>query len=108
MTPIFRPKSKVHFAAEACINKELNHLEQIGVLIKMDYGERIRPIIYVKKENSKIRACADFSMGLNDCLETYNYPLPSLEDVFAKLSGGKVFPNLDLSEAYLQIPIDEE
>ena len=44
--------------------------------------------------------------GLNDCLETY--ALPSPEDMFAKLSGGKVFSKLNLSEAYLQIPVGEE
>ena len=45
---------------------------------------------------------------MNDCLETYNCPLPSPEYIFAKLSGDKVFSKLDLSEAYLQIPADEE
>ena len=49
-----------------------------------------------------------FFMGLINCLETYNYLLPSPKDVFIKLSGGKVFSKLDLSEAYLQIPVNEE
>ena len=47
-------------------------------------------------------------MRLNDCLETYNYPLTSPKNTFAKLSGDKVFSKLDLSEAYLQIPVDKE
>ena len=36
VTPIFRLKRKVPFAAEASISKELDCLEQIGVLTKMD------------------------------------------------------------------------
>ena len=44
-------------------------------------------------ENNKIRARADFSTRLNNCLKTYNYPLPSLEDIFAKLSNVKYFKN---------------
>ena len=35
-----------------------------------------------------------------------NIQLPSA--IFAKLSGGKVFSKLDLCEAYLQIPVNEE
>ena len=43
-----------------------------------------------------------------DCLETYKYLLPSLEDIYAKLSCWKVSSKLHLFEAYLQIPVDEE
>ena len=31
-------------------------------------------------------ACAQIFLGRNDCLETYNYPLLSPEDIFEKLS----------------------
>ena len=74
----------------------------------MDYSEWASPTFYVKKKNYKIRASADFSMGLNNCLETYNSSQPSPGYLFAKLSVGKVFSKLDLSEVYLQIPVNEE
>ena len=108
MTPIFRPKRKVPFADEASINKELDRLEQTGMLTKTDYSEWASLTVYVKRKNNKIRACADFSSGLHDCLETYYYSQPSLENIFAKLSSNKIFSKLDLSDAYLQIPIDIE
>ena len=73
----------------------------------MDDSEWESPIVYVKKKNNEIRACTDFSMGLNDCLETYYYPLPSPKDIFVKLNGGKVFSKVDLFEAYLQIPVEK-
>ena len=41
-------------------------------------------------------------------METYNYPRPSPEDIFTKLSDGKIFSKLDLSEVYFQISVDEE
>ena len=37
-----------------------------------------------------------------------SYPLPRIEDLFAKLSGGTVFSKLDLAHAYLQIHLDED
>ena len=36
------------------------------------------------------------------------YPLPKAEDIFSTLNGGKKFTKLDLSQAYLQLPIDVE
>jgi len=36
------------------------------------------------------------------------YPLPRVEDVFASLSGGSKFSNIDLTQAYIQMEIDEE
>ena len=37
-----------------------------------------------------------------------NYPLPRIEDLFTKLSGGMKFSKLDLRHAYNQIPPNEE
>ena len=36
------------------------------------------------------------------------YPLPKIEELFASLSGGQTFSKLDLSHAYLQVPLAEE
>ena len=62
----------------------------------------------VPKSNGKIRVCGDFKVTINQCAETKSYPLPTTEDIFAHLAGGRVFSKLDLSQAYLQLPVDEE
>ena len=36
-----------------------------------------------------------------------NYPLPTAEEIFANLNGRRIFSKLDLSEVYLQIPVEE-
>ena len=36
------------------------------------------------------------------------YPLPHPDEIFTALNGGEKFTKLDLSEAYLQIPLEEE
>ena len=36
-----------------------------------------------------------------------SYPLTTTEDIFVCLAGGRVFTKLDLSKAYLQLPVDE-
>ena len=65
-------------------------------------------MVYVwKKKSKEIHVCADFSTSLNATLKDYHYPLLSPE-VFTKLNGGKFFSKIDLSDAYLQIPVEEE
>ena len=61
-----------------------------------------------EKKWKEIRICADFSTGLNAALKDYHYPLPSTEEIFAKLNGGRFFSKIDLSDTYLQIPVEEE
>ena len=33
--------------------------------------------------------------------------MPKIEDIFAKLAGGQQFTKLDLTQAYLQLPVHE-
>lgn len=54
---------------------------------------------------------AEFSTGLNDCLQMSNnsiHPLPTPEDIFAKLNSSMIFSKLDLSDAHLQIKVVEK
>ncbi|XP_014783246.1 uncharacterized protein K02A2.6-like [Octopus bimaculoides] len=106
--PVFKPKRNVPFVALNQVEKELKRLEDLEVIEQVDYPEWAAPTVYLKKKNNEVRVCADFSTGLNDCLKKYNYPLPNPEEVFAKCNGGENFSKLDLSEAYLQLQVDEE
>ena len=60
----------------------------------------------VPKKDRKFRICGDYKVTVNQVLAVEEYPLPTPEDLF--LSGGKIFSKLDLSQAYLQLPVQEE
>ena len=79
----------------------------MGILSNVEFSEWTAPTVYIRKKSKEIRVCADFSTGLNAALKDYHYPLPSPEEVFNKLNVRKVFSKIDLSEAYLQIPVEE-
>ena len=104
--PVFRPKRPVPYAAVNLVDDELKRLEDLGVLVPVNYSRWAAPVVVVKKSNGSIRLCADFSTGLNAALESNCYPLPVPEDIFTMLNGGSCFAKLDLSEAYLQMEVD--
>lgn len=106
--PVYRTKRPVPYAALEAVEAEIDRLEQSGVLTKVEFSEWAAPIVAVKKSDGSIRICADFSSGLNDALETNRHPLPLPDDIFATLSGGTVFSNIDLADAYLQIAVHED
>ena len=47
-------------------------------------------------------------MTINQAAQVDTYPLPLIEDLFASLTGGKVFSKLDLAHAYQQLCLDVE
>lgn len=106
--PIFRKKRPVPFAAAHEIEKELKRLQLLEVLTPISYSQYAAPLVVVKKKDGRLRICADYSTGLNDALESNQYPLPTPEEIFAKLSRYTVFSNIDLSDAFLQIELDDE
>ena len=106
--PIYRRARPVPFAAADAVENELKRLQLLGVITPIDYSEFAAPIVVVKKSENRIRICADYSTGLNDALEPNKHPLPTPEAIHSKLSQFKVFSKIDLSDAFLQIELDEE
>ncbi|KIH64333.1 reverse transcriptase [Ancylostoma duodenale] len=106
--PVFKACRPVPHAAVEAVEKELDRLLEMKVIAPVTHSEWAAPIVCVRKSNGKLRMCADFSTGLNKALESFNYPLPVPEDIFATLNGGAVFSQIDLSDAYLQIELSDE
>ncbi|KAK6741800.1 hypothetical protein RB195_009586 [Necator americanus] len=69
--------------------KSIDRLVSIHVLEPADHSEWAVPIVVIQKENGSICLCADYSTGLNDALEQNQHPLPTPEDTFTKLNGGR-------------------
>uniref|UniRef100_A0A5S6QND2 RNA-directed DNA polymerase n=1 Tax=Trichuris muris TaxID=70415 RepID=A0A5S6QND2_TRIMR len=106
--PIFRPKRPVPYAAIAQVDTELDRLENLGIISKVSHSNWAAPIVVVKKANGSFRICADFSTGLNSMLELHQYPLPTPEDLFTVLNGGRLFSKLDFADAYLQVEVEDD
>ena len=90
------------------MNTELDRLEKEGIIEPVDFSDWAAPIVPVVKRDGSVRICGDYKLTVNQAAATDAYPLPRIEDLFASLSGGKLFSKLDLAHAYQQIPLSVE
>ena len=108
-TPKFRKARQVPYFYKEKVERELNRLVEEGTLEPVEHSEWASPIVAVlKPDKQTVRICGDFKETVNPVSKLDRYPIPRVEDLFAKLSGGKQYTKLDLSQAYLQVPLDEE
>jgi len=102
-----RPRS-VPFAIKGAIDQELDRMESSGILVKVSSSDWAAPIVPVPKKDGQFRICGDYKVSVNPVMEIEQYPLPKPQELFATLAGGWRFTKLDLTQAYLQLPLDEE
>ncbi|KAG8180546.1 hypothetical protein JTE90_018166 [Oedothorax gibbosus] len=98
----FKPRT-VPYALASRVNQEIDRLEKLGLIEPVETSDWATPIVPIVKPGGSIRICGYFKMTINQALEDNDYSLPRLEDIFAKLSDGKVFSKIDLSNAYLHM-----
>ena len=94
-------------ALRSALEEELSHLVEADIISPVVYSQWTAPIVVIKKGNDKIRVCADSLMGLNAAIDIHQFPLPTPDDIFATLDGEAFFSHPGLSNAYLQIGVNE-
>ena len=82
---------------------------EVQNMIKMDVIERSEspysfPIVMIKKKDGTNRCCIDFRV-LNRITIFDAEPMPSAEEIFAKVSGHRCFSKFDLTKGYWQVPL---
>ena len=89
------------------VEEGLHRLESLGIITPVKHSKWAAPVVPVLKHNGSIRLCGNYRVTINQASKVDTYPLPRVEDLFAAMSGGKVFSKLDMSQAYLQLPLDD-
>ena len=90
-------KSQLHrpwpvaYALCPFVEQELDCLERVGVLVKVDHSEWAAPIVIVPKQDGNVRIRGDYKVTINPVLDIDQCPLPRMDDLFAKLAGGSSF-----------------
>ena len=89
------------------LDEELATLQKQGVITPVDHAKQASPVVWVKKPNGQYRLCVDFKATLNPNIQSDAYPMPTTEEVFAKIGDASVFAKIDLKSAYSQIALDD-
>lgn len=106
--PKFCPPRNVPYALRPRVEAELKRLTELGVISPVEHSDWATPVVPVSKKDGTVRLCGDFKITINPSLCVDKYPIPRIEDLFASLAGGQRFSKLDLSNAYLQMEVEEK
>ena len=82
-------------------------MEGLKIFEKVDHALWGTPIVPIVKKDGSIRLCAAYSVTLNPYIKDDCYPIPRIEDLLNKLTGGKYFCTLDIRNAYLHMKVDD-
>lgn len=103
----YRPRS-VPYALKTKVEEEIDRLLRDKIISPVKYSEWAAPVVPILKPDGSIRLCGDYKLTINRVSKLEQYPIPRVEDLFARLDGGKQFTKLDMSHAYQQIIMDED
>lgn len=106
--PIFKKAYTMPYALKPKVENKLKLLVESGIIKPVTNSQWASPIVVVPKKAGDVRICVDFRGTVNQVLVPEQYPLPTMEDIFATLSGKQVFTVLDLTGAYSQLKVNEK
>ena len=107
--PKFYKARPVSLAMKQLEEDEINRQVQKGVVEPITHSEWAAPVVTIVKSDKKsVRLCGSYDLTVNQASRLERYPLPRTEELLTQLSGVQRFTKLDLKEAYLQLPLQEE
>ena len=107
--PKFYRARPIPYALRDKVFQELQRLQDEGTLEPVEMSDWAAPMVPVlKSDKTSVRICGDFRLTVNPVSKLDSYPIPKVEDLFARLAKGRYFSKLDLSQAYQQLPLAEE
>ncbi len=89
------------------ITHKLKEMENEGHIAKVTQPTDWVNSMVVARKGEKIRNCLDPS-DLNKAVKREHYPIPTVEEIAAKIPDAKAFSVLDAKNGYLQMKIDYE
>ncbi|XP_049883119.1 uncharacterized protein LOC126378773 [Pectinophora gossypiella] len=107
-TPKFLKARPVPYAVKDRVENEIDRLVDEGVLRPVSFSEWATPVVPVIKKSGEVRLCGDYRSTVNQATESDTYPMPTANEVFAAVAGGKFYTTLDLDRAYTQVTVNHD
>lgn len=108
VSAVFCRHRTVPLAYREKVDRELDRLEDLGVIQPIENSSWATPIVPVLKSNGKLRICGDYKTTVNLGLQEFKYPLPKIDEIWDKVRNGEQYSKIDLQLAYMQFPVDED
>ena len=102
-TPIFTRQYPLEEKKKEILKEEIETMEKMG-LIEQSNSAFNSPLVLIKKKDGTFRVVTDFRK-INKSIPPQNFPLPSFEETIEILANNKWYSNLDLINAYSQVPL---
>ncbi len=109
MPIVIKPKFPRSFKENQIIDEHIQDLLERGVIQRSSSPYSCYPFIVYQNDhegNPKVRIVFNYTK-LNTVLRPLSYPLPRIDNLLAKIRGKRFLSNLDLKNAYHQIPLDD-
>ena len=71
------------------LGKELDWLEQQGILKKVNSSDWAAPVVAVPKQDGRFKICGVYNVTINQVLSVEQYPLPKPYELFVTSVDGK-------------------
>lgn len=108
VTPVFYKPRPVPFSMRPAVENELERMQNEGIIKPVEVSEWATPLVCVPKTDGSVRLCGDYKVTVNKVIQTDQYPVPTPEEVFNKMTNGEKFSKIDLKCAYQQMLLDEK
>ncbi|XP_045104351.1 uncharacterized protein LOC123499883 [Portunus trituberculatus] len=106
--PVVHPPRKCPIHLREALEKELDRMQKLGVIEKMDDPtEWVSSLVVARKPNGSLRVCLD-PKDLNNATKRPHHRLITPEEVTHQLSGSTVFTKLDAMSGYWCVVLDDE
>ena len=106
--PVFLRERNLPLAIKSKVKHTIDEMVKEGILTPTEESQWATTIVPVLKPDGSVRVCGDYRETVNKSTACQSYPLPTLDNMLHKLAQGSIFTKLDLSQAYLQLSLDEE
>lgn len=102
------PSRRIPTALREKFKAELDRLEDLGVLAKVDEPTAwVSSVVIATKKSGALRICIDPRL-LNQVLKRETHQLPILDDLMPELARAKIFSTVDLTAGYWHCVLDDE
>ncbi|CAF1667312.1 unnamed protein product, partial [Adineta ricciae] len=105
--PKFYKARPLPFAYLDGVKEEIQRQVSNGILERIDTSQWAAPIVPIRKPSGKIRICGDYKMTVNSQMLIDQHPIPNIDELLTRLNNGEKFTKLDLTDAYLQVELDD-